>query len=426
MDPGPRFEEHIKTAHPFECEHCDLRYVEEEKLRKHKRSHQKGKVKGNKDELQKVERVKEESVTGGENMDEQQVELVSKKKNASMKNSNKPKGANLMSALALRLPKSKEEERSKSVDSITVVANFWKCNHCEAPFPTEPDMKNHQEKTHAQACRACSMKFIHAIEFKRHQVDRHNSVSKGITKCVLCREPTEDKSLASHKKAKHAFQCSLCDLKFVQKTKLWKHMIEEHGQGTWVNRPDKEAMSKNVPGTHDDLKNHPSIPKLVEVERAMKAVKKKDEKIFPRKISKLKEEKWETVKDKKVRADESREKLAKCASGGAASNSGAKASNLGVKATNTGVKGCNSGVNSSTSGLKASTSGVKVPDSTEAKASKTGGLKATNTEGRTGDKKLTNEVCCSETEKLEECRMCKEVCFLLICLLLWIAFTLPF
>ena len=45
MDPGPRFEEQIKTAHQYECGICDLRYVEEEKLRKHKKSHQKGKVK---------------------------------------------------------------------------------------------------------------------------------------------------------------------------------------------------------------------------------------------------------------------------------------------------------------------------------------------------------------------------------------------
>ena len=249
------------------------------------------------------------------------------------------------------------------------------------------------------------MKFIHAIDFKRHQVDRHNAVSKGITKCVLCREPTEDKSLASHKKAKHAFQCGRCNLRFVQKTKLWKHMIEEHRQGTWVNRPDTEVPSKNLARTHEDPKLHPSIPKLVEGELAMKAVKRKDEKNVPRKISKLKEEKWETVKDKKAKADESREKLGKGASGGKTSTSGVK---------------------SSTSGLKESTSRVKVSDYTETKTSKTGGLKATNTEGRTGEKKLSNEVCSRESEKLEECRMCKEVCSLLICLLLWIVFTFPY
>ena len=51
MDPGPRFVEHINTAHPFECEHCDLRYVEQEKLKKHKRSHQKVKVKEERHEM---------------------------------------------------------------------------------------------------------------------------------------------------------------------------------------------------------------------------------------------------------------------------------------------------------------------------------------------------------------------------------------
>ena len=55
MDPGPRFEEHIKTAHPYKCGICDLRYVEEEKLRKHKKSHQKGKVKEETNERKAVD-----------------------------------------------------------------------------------------------------------------------------------------------------------------------------------------------------------------------------------------------------------------------------------------------------------------------------------------------------------------------------------
>ena len=60
MDPGPRFEEHIKTAHPFKCEQCDLRYVEAEKLRKHIKSHhQKGKSK-----TKPVESVKERNPEG--------------------------------------------------------------------------------------------------------------------------------------------------------------------------------------------------------------------------------------------------------------------------------------------------------------------------------------------------------------------------
>jgi len=45
MAPGPQFTRHIETAHCFACNHCDLKYVEEDKLRKHEQSHHRGKEK---------------------------------------------------------------------------------------------------------------------------------------------------------------------------------------------------------------------------------------------------------------------------------------------------------------------------------------------------------------------------------------------
>ena len=45
MAPGPQFAKHIDTAHCFACNYCDLRFVEEEKLRKHERNYHKGKEK---------------------------------------------------------------------------------------------------------------------------------------------------------------------------------------------------------------------------------------------------------------------------------------------------------------------------------------------------------------------------------------------
>ena len=405
MDPGPRFVEHINTAHPFECEHCDLRYVEQEKLRKHKRSHQK--VKEKRHEMLMGESVKEGRKADGGKMDEEK--SSSKNKDASLKNANKLKGPKKMSALALDLPKSKDEVQRKSVDSITVVTNYWKCNHCEMPFPTESEMKTHEEKPHGQSCTACSMRFIYAIDFKRHQVEKHDAASKGITKCDLCNEPTEDKSLSSHKKAKHAFKCDLCSLKFVQKAKLWKHMVEEHQHGTWVNRLVNQSNSK-LAKTHDlKSREHHPIPKLVEGERALQAVKRKDEKIFPRKVSKPKEEKWETVKDKKEKADGSREKVVKSTSGGKLFTLGAKESYSREKSFNSGVKPSTLGLKQSTVGVRASASGAKASNS-GAKATNSE-LKASNLEAKTGEKKQSEEVD-RESEKLEECSLCKEVCSL--------------
>ena len=395
MDPGPRFEEHIITAHPFECEHCDLRYVEEDKLRKHKRSHQKGKV-------------KERRVADGGKMGEHQVESLSQ-----MNNANKPKGPK-KAAVAPQLPKSREEARSKSVDSVTVVTNYWKCNSCETPFLSALDMRNHQGKPHGKSCNACSMKFIHATDMKRHQVERHNAVSKGMPKCELCGEATENKSLASHKKAKHTFKCRLCNLAFAQTTKLWRHMIEEHQQGTWVNRPVAEAPSNKMARTQDlTRREHPTfIPKLVDGGREMEAVKRKEEKIVPRKISKPKEEKWETVKVKKERADESREKLRKETSGGKASTSGAKETNTGTKAVNIGVKATNTVVKATNTVAKSTNSGVKATNTVAKATNVKSGVTATNSEGRIGGKKHLNEAGGGESEKLEECRKCKEVCSL--------------
>ena len=125
----------------------------------------------------------------------------------------------------------------------TVVTDYWKCNYCEEPFPTESETRRHEEKTHARSCNACSKKFIHVIDFKRHQIETHNEVSKDITKCVLCGELTEDKSLQGHQQVNHAFECDRCNLKFVKKTRLWKHMIEEHQQGTWVAH---ESLTQTV------------------------------------------------------------------------------------------------------------------------------------------------------------------------------------
>jgi len=45
MAPGPQFTKHIETAHCFACNHCDLKYVEEAKLRKHEWNHHRGKEK---------------------------------------------------------------------------------------------------------------------------------------------------------------------------------------------------------------------------------------------------------------------------------------------------------------------------------------------------------------------------------------------
>ena len=364
MDPGPRFEEHIKTAHPYKCGICDLRYVEEEKLRKHKKSHQKGKVKEETNERKAVDV-------------EKYFQPASETKAAPQKNSNKVKGAKKMSAAALTLesPKSREERRSKSMDSSTVVvSNFWKCKHCETPFSSESDLRSHEEKPHSKPCSACSMNFIHASDLKRHQIEMHNSASKGFTKCDVCGELTEKKSLCSHKKAIHTFACGDCDLMFAQKSKLWRHKIEAHLQGTWVNRP---------------------VSKSVEGKCSQEPQKVKVEKLVPKKASKLKEEKWETVMDKKVSAVESRVKLEKGTSEAKASGSGVKS---GGKAS-TSTKSLGEAISAPTSEVK--TDSLAVGGSTSKE--------------RTTQSKKTEKIG-GVPEKLEECPKCKEVCtFNLFC-----------
>ena len=417
MDPGPRFEAHIQTSHPFVCPHCDLRYVDEDKLKKHERSHHKGKVK--RDEIQTDEGVKGRSLVDGGKMDES----LLKKKDV-----NKTKGPR-KAALAFTL-QSRGEVRRKSVEAVT---DYWKCNHCEEPFPSEPEMRSHQDKAHVQSCTDCSMKFIHAVDFKRHQVERHNAISKGITKCLLCGEAIENKSLASHKKAKHVIKCGLCSLEFVQKNKLWRHMIEEHKQGTWVNRPVAEVPSKKTGSSYDRKSHEHPLPitKLGEGRREVVAVKKKEEKSVSRKISKLKEEKWETVKDKKERADDRREQQEDGVSGGKTSTSGEKVSNKGAKATNTLAKVTNTGVKATNTMAKA-TNMVTKATTTVAKATNTmpktnSAARATNSdwEGKGGEKKHPKEEGDEESEKLEECRLCKEVCFQLLISLIWIVFAFP-
>ena len=51
MAPGPQFAKHIETAHCFACNHCDLKYVEEGKLRKHEWVHHRGKEKRRSNDL---------------------------------------------------------------------------------------------------------------------------------------------------------------------------------------------------------------------------------------------------------------------------------------------------------------------------------------------------------------------------------------
>lgn len=410
MDPGPRFEEHIITPHSFVCEHCNLRYVEEDKLRKHRKSHQKGKVKEKRDEVQSG--VKERRVADGVKLEEHEVHLLSTAKGVSVKSANKPMGPK-KAGQALQAPKSSEDVGRKSVESVLVVSEYWKCINCEAPFKTEKEMGSHQEKVHAQSCSDCRMKFITAIDLRRHQVERHNVVSKTIIKCKLCGEATESKSVAGHKKAKHAYKCVLCNLEFVLKAKLWKHMIEEHHQGTWVNKPAAGVSSKK-PSSTKSREAPPSIQKLLEGGRAMEAVIRKEERTIPKKIAKLKEAKWETVKDKKERADESREKVRKRTSAGKASTSGATSSNTVVKAAitevNTFAKATNAEAKSINPGATATSTVAKATGLAVKEKATSTEVKAPDSEARAGEKKHLNKAADRESETLEECRMCKEVC----------------
>ena len=103
----------------------------------------------------------------------------------------------------------------------------------------------------------------------------------------------------------------------------------------------------------------------------MEAVKRKSEKVVClRKTSKLKEEKWERVADKKEKADKIREKPGEGKSGGKAS--------------------------STLAGVKTSSSGVKAT------------YYMATSEARRGEKKQSKEVGL-ESEKLEESCMSKEV-----------------
>ena len=61
MAPGPQFTKHIETAHRFACDYCDLKYVEEDKLRKHEKNHHRGKEKRKSSDLQ-LEKIKEETI----------------------------------------------------------------------------------------------------------------------------------------------------------------------------------------------------------------------------------------------------------------------------------------------------------------------------------------------------------------------------
>ena len=152
----------------------------------------------------------------------------------------------------------------------TVVTDYWKCNFCEEPFPTESETRSHEEKAHARSCSACSKKFIHAIDIKRHKIEMHNEVSKDITKCVLCGELTEEKSLHGHQQANHAFECDRCNLKFVKKTRLWKHMIEEHQQGTWVAHESLTQTVQNLTAGKAQLEAKLSAL-ITELERSKQA-----------------------------------------------------------------------------------------------------------------------------------------------------------
>ena len=110
-------------------------------------------------------------------------------------------------------------------------------------------MRTHEGKIHLLSCITCNLKFIRSIDIERHQVKAHNAESEGMTRCAVCGELIEDKSLSGHKKAIHVLNCDLCNLKFVQKFELWRHMIEEHQQGTWIKRPVTEMPEERVKPT---------------------------------------------------------------------------------------------------------------------------------------------------------------------------------
>ena len=277
MDPGPRFEEHIKTSHPFKCEHCDLRYVEAEKLRKHIKSHhQKGKTKIKPDESLK-ERNSEGKAIGHHSSSSSQLQ------HSATKSSEKPKASKSNVNSSSESIKSRENPIRIMESSKVSVKDYWKCNWCEVPFLVESDMKAHEVKTHPHSCDLCQNKFMVAADLKKHKVGRHNASGLGIVKCAQCGELTDNKSLSSHSKALHSINCDRCDLKFVQKGKLIRHKIEDHGEGNWVNKPNS------------------NMPK----ETVMKSAKSKT---IPKKLSKLKEGLWETVQDKNMKAKEARAK----------------------------------------------------------------------------------------------------------------------
>ena len=275
MDPGPRFEEHIKTAHPFKCEQCDLRYVEAEKLRKHIKSHhQKGKSK-----TKPVESVKERNSEGkaiGHHSSSS-----SKTQHSATKSSEKFKASKSNVNSSSESIKSRENPIRIMESSKVSVKYYWKCNWCEMPFLVESEMKAHEVKTHPHSCDLCQNKFMVAADLKKHKVGRHNASGLGIVKCAQCGELTDNKSLSSHNKALHSINCDRCDLKFVQKGKLVRHKIEDHGEGHWVNKPNSD------------------MPKVTDMKSAKSKTKKP---------SKLKEGLWETAQDKKMMAKEARAK----------------------------------------------------------------------------------------------------------------------
>ncbi|XP_028291680.1 zinc finger protein 142 isoform X1 [Gouania willdenowi] len=113
------------------------------------------------------------------------------------------------------------------------------CTRCDAQFSSEIALKTHCKRAHLLEacflCKHCDYKCYSSVTLQAHTLSKHP-----VMKCKTCQESFETKeSLNSHQKTHLAHQCQMCPFGARTKQLLAQHLLNQHEDGSPVEKPLK-------------------------------------------------------------------------------------------------------------------------------------------------------------------------------------------
>ncbi|XP_072943117.1 uncharacterized protein [Epargyreus clarus] len=132
-------------------------------------------------------------------------------------------------------------------------AATYKCNICDKSFIMKSKLTTHIKKVHLMernhTCTECGQSFFIKQSLDEHMV-KHNG--ERVFKCTVCHKAyARKKTLTEHMRIHNndrRFKCGVCGLAFVQKCSMKSHMLSNHG----VTLSEFENARSELNGTGND------------------------------------------------------------------------------------------------------------------------------------------------------------------------------